>query len=125
MRRLEVIGLVLVIIAGLTLGYRQFFSQGPASTKSGPLSPVTSITASSEVDIHAKLDGPGQEKLEKSTQYFCAVEYHRESCIYYMLQCGKPCFWFFNEATRTRILTDYNEMRRGQGLQPLEKLIED
>ena len=61
------------------------------------LVPVTGIAAPTAINNfsktlpYMKLDPITKRKLLDATMQTCVVDYHRESCVYYLIVCGDHC----------------------------------
>jgi hypothetical protein len=60
------------------------------------------------------------ELLLKTVIYFCQVNFHPESCIAYVHQCGPPCTRWLRSKDKSRIIASFQSLREQKGLPPID-----
>lgn len=74
----------------------------------------------SRVEVARPIPQIPADKREKAVQYFCQVDFHVESCVAYLQQCGKDCDRLLRDRDRVRIVQAFQTVRTQHGLPPID-----
>lgn len=74
----------------------------------GPGRGIASVGAIAEPKaLNKPLDG----NLIRGTQHFCDKQYHKDSCLSFLIQCGTGCLDFIGEEAKTKMRLEIQKLK--------------
>jgi hypothetical protein len=64
----------------------------------------------------AVIEAELRQEQHMATLHFCVADYHRESCLHYLAQCGEPCRNLIPARQLARVRADADDLARERGL---------
>ncbi len=85
-----------------------YMAGGPNGFSAGRgIASVGSVGATSETKFEAKADG----NLLRATQHFCDKNFHQESCLSFLIQCGTACLDFISDDAKNKMRLEIQRLK--------------
>ena len=76
---------------------------------------VTKLKHNKRPDIFHELDGNSQELLVNLVREHCSRGFDEQSCLHYVISCGRPCLAYLTKHERLRALASYEKLSSTHG----------
>lgn len=112
---------VLALVAAAIVGSIQFgYLKMPARERETAFSSnvadaVARLKANTRPDIFRELDTNAQELLVNLVREHCSRGFDEQSCLHYVISCGRPCLAFLTKPERLRALASYRKLSSAHG----------
>lgn len=108
--------MVVVVAAAALLWVNRSVFLTKASRATSVKAQVPSGRFPDGTEVYMKSNPQQKSALIQLVRHYCKKEFHRESCVGYVIKCGRPCLADLNQEEIEKLRIGYHEMRAEKGL---------
>lgn len=111
-RVLIMLALIIAVAAGaFQFGFLKMPArEGDPTFTTNVAEAITKLKQNKRPDIFHELDGNSQELLVNLVREHCSRGFDEQSCLHYVISCGRPCLAYLTKHERLRALASYEKL---------------